>query len=235
MTRKQEQLRKAMLRYLEGSIHPEELEVLNRVVETDPEARRGLAELMLQDALLTKVSRESEFFELDEPRGGSPVALSCRTSRIMKGTRRAAPAEALLEKRSSRRVFIAAAALLFAATVAMAVRTLRPDAPPPEPVPATVLPIVPVAPAAAAPRPEEPAAQAPAKVVPELPPAPSPAVAKPKPAAKPKTSTARKEAPEPKPATTVPDGYLTLPSSDKLPPSPSKPAPKLPPNPPSQK
>src|SRR5262249_39421074 len=49
MTRKEEHLRKAMLHYLDGSIHPEELEVLNRVVETDPEARRELAELMLQD------------------------------------------------------------------------------------------------------------------------------------------------------------------------------------------
>src|SRR6185436_14788742 len=123
MTRKEEQLRKAMLHYLEGSIHPEELEVLNRVVETDPDARREMAELMLQDALLTKVGQETEFFELDDPRPMPlPSVSSCRTSRIMKITRRApiveAPAPA---RRPSWKVAIAAAAVLFAVSVATAV------------------------------------------------------------------------------------------------------------------
>jgi len=230
MTRKEEQLRKAMLHYLEGSIHPEELEVLNRVVETDPEARREMAELMLQDALLTKVGQETEFFELDEPRPVPPAAVSCRTSRIMKITRRnpvlEAPAPA---NRSTRRLAIAAAAILFTVSVATAVQVLRPGESAPI---STVQPIVPTAPAAAS-LPEEPPGETPAKTVVDAPAAPTPAPAKAKPPApKPKTSTARQDVPESRPSTSanVPDGFLTLPSSNKLPPpSPSKPAPKLPP------
>jgi len=237
MTRKEEQLRKAMLHYLEGSIHPEELEVLNRVVETDPDARREMAELMLQDALLTKVGQETEFFELDDPRPMPlPSVSSCRTSRIMKITRRApiveAPAPA---RRPSWKVAIAAAAVLFAVSVATAV--LQSGSFDAVPV-TTVQPIVPAAPAAAAP-PEEPPAEAPAKAVVNAPAATKPAPAKPKaPAAKPKTSTARQEPTESRPVTStnVPDGFLTLPSSSKLPPpSPSKPAPKLPPKTPPPK
>lgn len=238
MTRKEEQLRKAMLHYLEGSIHPEELEVLNQVVETDPEARRELAELMLQDALLTKVGQETEFFELDEARPVPPAAVSCRTSRIMKITRRAPIVEAPFSaKRPIPRVAIAAAAILFTVSVAAAVQVLRSGSPDAEPV-TTVLPIVPAAPAAAA-LPEETPAEAPAKAVVDAPAAPKPAPAKAKPPApKAKTQTARQEIPESRPQTTtnVPDGFLTLPSSSKLPPpSPSKPAPKLPPKPPPPK
>lgn len=231
MTRKEEQLRKAMLHYLEGSIHPEELEVLNRAVETDPQARREMAELMLQDALLTKVGQETEFFELDEPRPVPPAAVSCRTSRIMKITRRAPPAEAPAPKPSIRRGLIAAAAILFAVSVATAVTVLRPAES--DPATTTVMPIVPPAPAAVAP-PEEPAAETPAKAVVNAPAAPKSAPSKAKaPAAKPKTSTARKELPESRPQTTnVPDGFLSLPPSKTPPPSPSKPAPKLPPKPP---
>jgi hypothetical protein len=229
MTRKEEQLRKAMLHYLEGSIHPEELEVLNRVVEADPQARREMAELMLQDALLTKVGQETEFFELDQPRPVPPAAVSCRTSRIMKITRRAPVVEAPSPKPSPRRVLIAAAAILFTVSVATAVTLLRPSES--EPV-TTVMPIVPAAPAAVAP-PEEPPAEAPAKAVVNAPAAPKPAPAKAKaPAAKPKTSTARKEPADSRPqTTTVPDGFLNLPQG-KAPPSSSKPAPKLPPKPP---
>src|SRR6185295_16358199 len=128
-----------------GSIHPEELEVLNQVVESDPEARREMAELMLQEALLTKVGQETEFFELDEARAVPPAAVSCRTSRIMKITRRAPIVEAPA-KWSSRRVAIAAAAILFTVSVATAVKVLQPDSP--EAI-TTVQPIVPVAPAAA--------------------------------------------------------------------------------------
>jgi len=231
MTRKEEQLRKAMLHYLEGSIHPEELEVLNRVVETDPDARREMAELMLQDALLTKVGQETEFFELDDPRPMPPPSVSCRTSRIMKITRRAPIVEAPApSKRPSWKVAIAAAAVLFAVSLATAVSVLQSGSP--EGPVTTVQPIVPSAPAAAAP-PEEMPAEVPAKAVVSAPEAPKPAPAKPKaPVAKPKTSTARQEPAESRPSTStnVPDGFLTLPSSSKLPPpSPSKPAPKLPP------
>ena len=239
MTRQEEQVRKAMLHYLDGSIHPEELEMLNRVVETDPQARREMAELMLQDALLSKLSEESEFFELDEPRTVPPAAVSCRTSRIMKITRRAplADAPAPAAKPPYRRALIAAAAVLFAASLAMAVNWMQPSVPDSEPV-TTVMPIVPVAPAATPLPAETPAAESPAKAVANGPQEAKPAPVKAKtPAAKPKTPTARKDAPETKPSTApVPDGFLNLPSSNKLPPpSPSKPAPKLPPKPPPQK
>jgi len=234
MTRKEEQLRKAMLHYLEGSIHPEELEVLNRVVETDPDARRELAELMLQDALLTKVGQETEFFELDDVRPVPPASVSCRTSRIMKITRRAPIVEAPA-KRPAWKVAIAAAAILFTVSVATAVKALQPGAS--EPI-TTVQPIVPAAPAAAA-LPEEPPAEAPAKAVVAAPEAPKSAPAKAKPPApKPKAVTAKQEPAESRPTTSanVPDGFLTLPSSSKLPPpSPSKPAPKLPPKTPPPK
>ena len=236
MTRKEEQLRKAMLHYLEGSIHPEELEVLNRVVETDPDARREMAELMLQDALLTKVSQETEFFELDDPRPVPPPSVSCRTSRIMKITRHTpivkAPAPA---NRPNWKVAIAAAAVLFAVSVATAVTVLQPSNV--EPI-TTVQPIVPIAPAAAA-LPDEPPAETPAKAVVATPEVPKTAPAKAKPPAPtPKTATAKQEPAESRPTTStnVPDGFLTLPSSSKLPPpSPSKPAPKLPPKTPPPK
>ena len=236
MTRKEEQLRKAMLHYLEGSIHPEELEVLNRVVETDPDVRREMAELMLQDALLTKVGQETEFFELDDVRPVPPASVSCRTSRIMKITRRAPIVEAPAPVSwTSRRVAIAAAAILFTVSVATAVKVLQPGSS--EPI-TTVQPIVPTAPAAAAP-PEEPPAETPAKAVVAAPEAPKPAPVKAKPpVVKPKTATAKQEPAESRPATSanVPDGFMTLPSSSKLPPpSPSKPAPKLPPKPPPPK
>ena len=232
MTRKEEQLRKAMLHYLEGSIHPEELEVLNRVVETDPEARREMAELMLQDALLTKVGQETEFFELDQPQAVPPAAVSCRTSRIMKITRRAPVVEAPTPKTSTRRVLIAAAAILFTVSVGTAVALLRPSES--EPAATPVRPIVPAAPAAAVPPTEEPPAEAPAKAVVNAPATPKAAPTKAKaPAVKPKTSTARKEPAESRPQTTnVPDGFLNLPQGKAPPPSPSKPAPKLPPKPP---
>jgi len=237
MMRKEEQVRKAMLHYLEGSIHPEELEMLNRVVESDADARRDLAELMLQDALLTKVSQETEFFELDTPAAVPPAALSCSTSRIMKITRRAPVVpEARAPKPAPRRGLIAAAAILFLVTVGAAVSLLRSGDP--EPLRTTVMPIAPVAPAAAAPLQEEPApVEPPARAVADETPAPKAAPSKPKPAAKPKTSTAKKDVPEPiKPGTNVPEGYLSLPSSNKLPPpAPSKPAPKLPPKQPAQK
>lgn len=236
MTRNEEQVRKAMLHYLEGSIHPEELEMLNRVVETDGDARRELAELMLQDALLTKVSQETEFFELDTPAPVPPAAVSCRTSRIMKITRRSPIADAPAAKPAPRRGLIAAAAgILFLVSVAGAVPLLRSGEP--QPLRTTVMPIVPAAPAVVTSLPEEPApVEPPAKAVTEEAPAPKASPAKPKPVAKPKTSTARKDAPEPtRPATNVPEGYLSLPSSNKLPPpAPSKPAPKLPPKPPPQ-
>jgi len=238
MTRKEEQVRKAMLHYLEGSIHPEELEVLNQVVENDPEARRDLAELMLQDALLTKVSDESEFFELDEPAPSSSSTTSFRTSRIMKITRRNPVCEPAMPT-STRRMAIAAAAILFTVSVALAVKQMQP-AGHSEPV-TTVMPIVPVAPLAT-PLPEEHPAEPPVKATVAAPTEPEPSPVKPKaPPPKPKTATAKKDVPETsKPSTTapVPDGFLTVPPG-KLPPSPSKPAPKLPPKapppPPQQK
>lgn len=243
MTRKDEQVRKAMLRYLEGTIHPEELEGLNRVVESDPQVRRELAELMLQDALLTKVSQETEFFELDDPKPVPPPSVSCRTSRIMKITRRApivdAPPSAPAPRR---RVWIAAAAALIAISAGIAAKVLTLPSSLPEPV-TTVVPVV--APAPAATLPEEPVEEPPVKAVVATPEPAKPAPTKAKaPATKPKASTARKEPPaEPKPGTTsVPEGFLTLPSSNKLPPpAPTKPAPKIPPQktpppkPPAQK
>jgi hypothetical protein len=235
MTRKEEQLRKAMLHYLEGSIHPEELEVLNRVVVTDPEARRDLAELMMQDVLLTKVGQESEFFELDVPSAVPPSAVSCRTSRIMKITRRAPIVDAPPAKPTVHRAAMAAAAILFTISVAMAVKAIQPAASPVDSM-TTVMPVVAPAPVAA-PLPAEPAVELPPKAVVVGPEEPKPSPVKVKPAPKPKTtSTARKDVVETKPPTTVPDGFLTLPSSSKIPPpSPSKPAPKLPPKPPPQK
>jgi len=61
-----EKLRELMLRYLDGAIPPSDLEQLNRAVESDPAARRDLAELMLQETLLNRLGQETGVFELEE-------------------------------------------------------------------------------------------------------------------------------------------------------------------------
>jgi len=50
-----------MLRYLEGAASDADAARLSESVRTDPAARRELAELMVQDTLLARVARESEF------------------------------------------------------------------------------------------------------------------------------------------------------------------------------
>lgn len=226
--RREEKLRESMLRYLDGSLSPDELERLNQAVENDWAARHEMAELMLQDVLLTRVGREAEFFDLDEPKAAPPPRKrsSCTTTRILRIHKEHGPAQ---EPAARRRVWpgiAIAAALLFAVSVAVAVKgqPAREDVEI-QPVIITVTPPAPEI------KPEEPPPPPPIKakmltqpkLLPPKAPARTKAVTK-----KPKTVE-----PTPKPAGPVlPDGVMTLPVPEPLPPPPPKTPPKTPPKPP---
>lgn len=231
--RREEKLRETMLRYLEGSLPADEVEKLNQAVEYDWAARREMAELMLQEALLTRVGQESEFFELDAAKAETPKHQTQRytTSRIMKILPKSAAHEAMPGRVQSppgvRKAVAIAAATFFAISVGLAVRALQPAAPVLDlaPVITTAPEPVEVAPPTAPPA-------APREVKPEVVTAPPPA-----PKAPLKTTTVRKPV---KPADPVKpsdpvgpplpaDGIMTLPVPGLLPPLPPPPPPTPPP------
>lgn len=226
--RREEKLRESMLRYLEGSLPADEVEKLNQAVEYDWAARREMAELMLQETLLTRVGQESEFFEVDAPKAESPRRQTARytTSRIMKILPKPAPVDA--PPPGFRKAVAIAAVLFFAVSVGLAVRALSPSAPvlDIDPVITTAPEPPEVAPPAAPPAP--PRAVKPSVVAAPAPPAPK---------APAKTTTVRKpKAPDPvKPGPELPgpvlpaDGIMTLPVPELLPPLPPPPPPTPPP------
>ncbi len=200
-----ERLREMMLRYLDGGLDPSELEQLNRAVESDAATRRALAELMLQDTLLTHMGRESEFFELQEPAPRSTSLLN--TTRMLKIQH---------QQESRRRTWTAlaiGAALLFTMTLLLAVKTLQPGDPRPERIAVADPQLPPALPASPTPPPVavEPTPSAPPALVK---PTPAPLVPatptrKPKPAeprSNPLSPAAPEAGPQPPVVTTVPPG-----------------------------
>lgn len=217
MRSEEDRLRESMLEYLGGAVSPEDLERLNRAVERDPQARRDLAELMLQETLLYRVGQESQYFELDIPqrRPGSAT-----TSRILKIRTR---------QESHRQMWIAAtiaATVLFALSVLLAVNALNPQEAKTDAV------VIVNRDASAPPAPEERPAPAPVEVKPGAP-SPAPAVAR-KPAAK--TPPAPRK---PKPVETKKTPVVTpepiVPAPDvQAAPAPAKVQPTLPVRPPTE-
>jgi hypothetical protein len=224
--RREEKLRESMLRYLEGSLPADEVEKLNQAVEYDWAARREMAELMLQETLLTRIGEESEeFYELDAPKAAAPRRPSQRytTSRIMK----ILPKPAEKTTPGIRRVVAIAAALFFAVSVVAAVKALQPDSP--------VLPVDPVITTAPAPEEVAPPTAPPAPpreekpaVVTAPPPPPAKVPARAATAVKPKAPDPVKPGTE-QPGTLLPaDGVLTQPVPELLPPLPPSPPPTPP-------
>jgi hypothetical protein len=221
--RREEKLRENMLRYLEGSLPAEEVEKLNQAVEYDWAARREMAELMLQETLLSRVGQESEFFELDVPKVKTERRTTSRfntTTRIMRSVDLPLPRVPAQPRMSG--VVAFAAAALFAVSVGVAVMRLQPDAPQ-----SPVGSVITVAP----PPPAETAKPAP-------PPAPPPTmkaqapIAPPAPALQPvpRTPTVRRPLPptpapkiDPAPLNpAVQDGILIQPAPEIPPPMPPK-------------
>lgn len=234
--RREEKLRESMLKYLDGSIPKDELERLNQAVENDWAARHEMAELMLQDVLLTRMGKE-EFFDLDVPAPAPPPrrASSCTTSRIIRIHKEHAPAPEPAPRRPVWPGIAIAAAALFAVSVGVAVKGQDPVAP--APVSAPERPVLTSTPPAPEVKPQEP------------PPAPPAIRAKmlrepaPKKPVKPRAVTKKPPPPAaaPKPSgPTMPDGVMTLPVPEPLPPppppkAPSKTPPKTPPKPKEEK
>jgi ferric-dicitrate binding protein FerR (iron transport regulator) len=200
-----ERLREMMLRYLDGELAPTELEQLNQAVESDAATRRALAELMLQDTLLSHMGREAEFFELQEPAPRSTSLLN--TTRMLKIQH---------QQESRRRTWTAVAigaALLFTMTLLLAVKTLQPGDPRPERIAVADPLLPPAAPVSPTPPPtvtQESAPSAPpALVKPATPLVPPPPTHKPKvtePRKNPLTPATPESGPQAPVVTTVPPG-----------------------------
>jgi len=174
--RNEEKLREMMLRYLEGAVPAADLEQLNRAVETDPAARRELAEMMLQETLLNRIGQEAGVFELQDAKPATARSTTFNTTtRILQIQR---------TQESNRTRWMAAAsaaAILFAFTLLLAVKALQPAEPnagriavapadnsrpaQPEAAPSIEIPRSPGAPVVAEPRPESTPAVASAPVV----------------------------------------------------------------------
>jgi ferric-dicitrate binding protein FerR (iron transport regulator) len=143
--RSDEKLRELMLRYLDGALPASDLGALNRAVESDPAARRQLAELMFQETLLTRMGQETELFEIEKTEQ-RPSTLST-TTQILK----------IRRKQESQRTFwvalASAAVVLFTLTLLLAVKTFQSPGREPQPVAGSVgeaqppLPAAPVLPA----------------------------------------------------------------------------------------
>jgi ferric-dicitrate binding protein FerR (iron transport regulator) len=169
--RDDEKLRELMLRYLEGALPPAELEKLNRAVTADPAARRELAEMMLQETLLSRIGKETD---VDELRGAQKRVSSFNTTtRILQ----------IQRKQESRRTYWLAAAsasvVLFTLTLLLAVKSLQSPEPRLERTVATAPESSPVPLPEPAPEPEIPRLPAPAPVV-EATPDPAPVSPAPK-------------------------------------------------------
>jgi hypothetical protein len=229
--RREEKLRESMVRYLEGSLPAEEVEKLNQAVEFDWAARREMAELMLQETLLSRIGQESEFFELDVPKSKPERRTTARfntTTRIMRSVDLPIARHPSRPKISG--IVALAAATLFAVSVGVAVKRLQPEISEVrvEPV-ITVLPEPPVETVKPAPLPEPPPTMR-AKATPPEPPIPavqpplkSPTVRKP-------VAPVPAQKPDPAPLNpAVQDGILIQPAPEIPPPMPTKTPPKAPP------
>jgi ferric-dicitrate binding protein FerR (iron transport regulator) len=216
-----ERLRDLMLRYLEGGLAPAELQQLDQAVESDPAARRTLAQLMLQETLLSHIGRKSEVFELERPAPRPPSFHS--STRILKIQR---------QKESRRRIWTSVAigaALLFTFSLLLAVRSQPPADERTEALAGPVMP-PPVSPAPSpAPAPAAPHAPAPlpavaAQPTPPTPPLPAKPAATPlvkaAPARKPKATEDRKVPASPP----IPGPPLQPPVESSVPPALLEPA-----------